>query len=440
MKRIPLIIILLLYILFSLPATNVSADEAADKIAAQQELQKQLDALQQQIAGLQGQLSQTQAEKNTLNNKIKALKNQQAVLNLQIQKTNLEIDNLDTQISETTNSISTNNTRADNLKHQIAGLLRQVSEQDKYPFLFVVVSRQSLSDIFDERESYNQTSKALTKVLEQIREANKKLEEDKKQYAEQQETAENLVAIKTLQQSELLGRVGEQNILLQVTKGREADYQIALNDSKAKAAEISGRIYQLLGISGQITFGEALEIAKWAQGATGIRPEFLLAVITQESNLGKNVGTCNRLGDPPEKSYKVVMKPDRDLEPFLQITAELGMNPDVTPVSCPMKQNGKQVGYGGAMGPAQFIPSTWMGYKDKVTAITGKPANPWDIRDAFLAAAIKLTAGGANGTYQGEWNAAMRYFSGSTNTRYRFYGDSVMEIAKKYEADVATLK
>jgi len=34
------------------------------------------------------------------------------------------------------------------------------------------------------------------------------------------------------------------------------------------------------------------------------------------------------------------------------------------------------------MGPAQFIPSTWMGYKDKVAALTGKnPPNPWDIRD-----------------------------------------------------------
>ena len=92
------------------------------------------------------------------------------------------------------------------------------------------------------------------------------------------------------------------------------------------------------------------------------------------------------------------------------------------------------------MGPAQFIPSTWMGYKDKVAALTGKsPANPWDIRDAFAAAAIKLTAGGADGTYQGEWNAAMRYFSGSTNVKYRFYGDNVMATAAKYQNDINDL-
>jgi len=213
-----------------------------------------------------------------------------------------------------------------------------------------------------------------------------------------------------------------------------------LSDAQKKAAEIRSRLYQLLGVSKAITFGEAVEIASWASGQTGVRAAFLLAVLTQESNLGKNVGTCNRPGDPPEKGWRVIMKPERDQEPFLAITKELGMDPDITPVSCPMKdKNGKQLGWGGAMGPAQFIPSTWMGYKSKVTAITGKTANPWDIRDAFIAAAIKLKADGA-GSENGEWAAAMKYFSGSTNTKYRFYGDNVVAMADKYQADIDALE
>ena len=167
----------------------------------------------------------------------------------------------------------------------------------------------------------------------------------------------------------------------------------------------------------------------------------MLAILTQESNLGKNVGTCNRAGDPPEKSWKTVMKPDRDQEPFQTITSELGLDIDTTPVSCPLKnKDGSQLGWGGAMGPAQFIPSTWMGYRSKVTALTGKStANPWDIKDAFVASAIKLKADGADGTEDGEWKAAMRYFSGSTNVKYRFYGDNVLKLTKKYEQDIADL-
>ncbi|MEK7213464.1 MAG: hypothetical protein AAB678_03460, partial [Patescibacteria group bacterium] len=146
-------------------------------------------------------------------------------------------------------------------------------------------------------------------------------------------------------------------------------------------------------------------------------------------------------GDPPEKSWKVVMKPTRDQEPFKIITAELGLDIDTTPVSCPMRdKNGNQVGWGGAMGPAQFIPSTWMGWRGKVAALTGKAtANPWDIRDAFLASALKLKSNGANDGGNGEWKAAMIYFSGSTNTRYRFYGDNVLATAKKYQADIDEL-
>ena len=33
----------------------------------------------------------------------------------------------------------------------------------------------------------------------------------------------------------------------------------------------------------------------------------------------------------------------------------------------------------------------------------------------------------------------MRYFSGSTNPRFRFYGDSVVSLAEKYQEDIDNL-
>jgi hypothetical protein len=33
----------------------------------------------------------------------------------------------------------------------------------------------------------------------------------------------------------------------------------------------------------------------------------------------------------------------------------------------------------------------------------------------------------------------MIYFAGTVNTAYRFYGDNVMAIAKRYEADIASI-
>jgi membrane-bound lytic murein transglycosylase B len=165
--------------------------------------------------------------------------------------------------------------------------------------------------------------------------------------------------------------------------------------------------------------------------------------LTQESNLGKNVGQCYLVNQTTGAGIQILsgktqaktMNPSRDVPVFLKITAELGRDAFHTPVSCPMS-----FGWGGAMGPAQFIPSTWASYKDRVKAITGS-ADPWNIKDSFIASALYLTDYGAKSQEaNGEWRAAMIYFSGSTNTKYRFYGDSAIATAAQYEKDIQTIE
>ncbi len=66
------------------------------------------------------------------------------------------------------------------------------------------------------------------------------------------------------------------------------------------------------------------------------------------------------------------------------------------------------------MGPAQFIPTTWLLFEKRVADLTGhNPANPWNIEDAFTAAAIFLAdSGAASRTTDGEMRAARTYISG----------------------------
>lgn len=403
------------------------------------ELERQLLDIENQIRAYERELTEIKGQKDSLQNKIKLLRKQQSALNLQIHATTVQIQDIGTRISDTENSIESNTAKMAELKKQLTELIALAYEQDNTPLLHIVLSHDYLSDVLSELEYYSQVSEGLGTLLGAAKETHKELNSAKIALDRQHDEANNLLSIQSLQKEQLVGTESQQKTLLEQTRGMESEYQAVLGDSKKKAGEIRNRLYQLLGVTTQITFGEAVEIAKYASSMTGVRASFLLAILTQESNLGKNVGTCNRPGDPPEKSWRVVMKPDRDQEPFKLITADLGMDPDTTPVSCPMKdKRGKQIGWGGAMGPAQFIPSTWMGYKDKVAAVTGKTANPWDIRDAFIASAIKLRAGGA-GTVEGEWAAAMRYFSGGTNTKYRFYGDNVVKLANEYRADIDAL-
>lgn len=95
------------------------------------------------------------------------------------------------------------------------------------------------------------------------------------------------------------------------------------------------------------------------------------------------------------------------------------------------------------MGPAQFIPTTWLLFEDSVSAITGNtPANPWNPLDAFVASALLLRDNGAAArTYNAEHTAALKYLAGSNwrKSAYRFYGDDVMGLAQKYQDQINLL-
>jgi membrane-bound lytic murein transglycosylase B len=428
----------LLFACFSAPA--VMGQTTLEQVSTERsELQKQLAELEKEIAGYQSQLKTIKGQKNTLVNRISELKKQQELIAAQMKMISLQVSDLETQEMDIQKTADAALARGKSIQESMKTVISAIAREDDRPFLYSLVMSDSLSEAFADRNAYVRLAGELGGLLRGRQAALDEANASLRTIAAKREQKNELLRMQGLQQKQLIGSVSSQNALLSQTKGKESAYQAQLSDTQKEVAAIRNRLYRLLEVSKQITFGQAVAIAQWAEGQTGVRAAFLLAVLTQESNLGQNVGTCNRAGDPPSKSWRVVMKPGRDQEPFKTITSELGLNINTTPVSCPMRdKSGNQIGWGGAMGPAQFIPSTWMGYRSKVTAITGKAANPWDIRDAFLAAAIKLKADGG-GTKSGEWAAAMRYFSGGTNTAYRFYGDSVVKMAEEYADDIAKL-
>ena len=440
---------ILFFVLFSIAQNSVMApiffqSREAEALYDEERarLQKELEAVEKEIAQYEKLVATTQQEKETLQRKINELKNKAGQINLQIKSTNLNLEYLNVRIDETTTSIFKTTDKINATRDNLSNLLQSFSQLNQTSLLEILLGSGTISDFFDYSNALHSIQEKVLENIEELEELKITLNNQNQVLSSDKEENQRMLAMQMLQQQELEATKNEQASLLSVTQGNEARYQQMLAESKQRATEIKGRIYQLMGVQTQVTFGEALEIANWVSSRTGVRPAFLLAILTQESNLGQNVGTCNRPGDPPYKSYRVIMKPSRDQAPFLQVCNELGLDPETTPVSCPMYQGGQQIGWGGAMGPAQFIPSTWMMYKDEVSKITGNyPSNPWDIRDAFVAAALYVARWGATQqTRDAEWRAAMIYFSGSTNTRYRFYGDSVMAIADRYEKDISYLQ
>lgn len=404
-------------------------------------LEKELSDLEAKIVQYESDYTKTKAEKDSLAKQVSLLKSKISSLNAQISKSNVMIKDVTGQIKDTESSIIKTGSKIEDLKIELGSVMRAVYEEGQKSLIEIFLAETNLSDFFDNSVALDSLNQKAYDLLREIRGEKSYLEGQKQSLDSQKDDLQKTLEMQVLQKQSVESSKKEQEDLLSLTKGKEATYQKLLEAAKARATEIKNRLFALAGVatSNAPSFGEALNIANYVSKITGVRAAFLLAILTQESNLGKNVGQCNcPTCKYPGLALNEVLKPTRDLEPFKSICESLGRDPKVTPVSCPMYMNGKRIGYGGAMGPAQFIPSTWMLYKSRIEAITGRvPADPWNITDAFFAAALYVKDYGASSKKEkDEWRAAMIYFSGSVNTKYRFYADSVLSIAEKYEQDI----
>lgn len=372
------------------------------------------------------------------------LKRDVDILNAQIEKTklsiksrNLAIAGLSEDIGTKNRTITTYSAKIDRARDSLAALLRRTDELDSYSIAEVALSDKPLSEFFADLDAFEYVEDAIGQSLQEMGAAKKITEEAKIILEEKKDKETDLQYQKELEKKFLGTKEAEKARVLKVTKGEEAAYKKVLKEKQTRAANIRAALFALRD-TGEIPFEQALDYANTVSIKTGVRPAFLLAIFMQESGFGKNQGSCylkdtvtgGGVGKNTGTPFADVMKPGRDVAPFLELMEKLGRDPYTTPVSCP-----QQSGYGGAMGPAQFISSTWVLYEDLITKTLGiNVADPWNPRDAFMAAGFLLKDNGARASsYSAERDAACKYFSGSKCSRSSWaktYGDQVMKKAE----------
>ena len=411
--------------IFSVQAAT--PEEIAQKNKEIEAIQREIEQYQQQINSIQPTKTTLQSEVAILTAKINKLNLEIKSLGISISKTNLEVQTTQEKIKEAEDKISKNQVI-------LGQYLRILYQNDQETLTAILLKHDVLSDFFSDLNSVKTTQDELRITIDGIQTLKASLEGKSQELEDKQIDLERQKGLEEINKRSVDQNKAQKDKLLKDTKGQESKFQTLVKQSQSRIEKIKAEIYYLQ--QNGVSVDDAIKFGNLAAISTGIRPAFLLAELELESGLGRNVGKCNRAGDPPSKSYRVIMKPTRDIQPFLKITAELGMDPETTAVSC--AQAG---GWGGAMGPAQFIPSTWMGYKDEVARITGRsPANPWNIEDAFIAAAAKLSRGGANSkTKAGEISASKAYYCGnskSTRADCVNYANNVQALASRIEQDL----
>lgn len=371
-----------------------AAEEAKKK-------QKKLDKLKKQKkkkeAIKEKYLNEAGAIKGSLNNILGNI----GVLEKKVARTQSELDKINNDIKKQEEQI-------DNHKKKLADILRRINKKNTELQLIMLDSKKSMDEYIRNEDLLEELQKKILDEMDELKEKKRELNEQKKKASEAREV---LVDQKKTLDKEKVRKSWEYNGAQRKVSEQEAE----IREIEKEMAALQSTISALLGKS--YNTNDIKVAAGFASRVTGVRKAFILGMLTEETNLGRYTGGC---------TYKTSRMNNYRKKLFKQIAKETGHNYKKMKVSCPPRG---YKGTGGAMGVAQFMSDTWMGYKNKIAAVTGhKHPDPWNLTDGVMAMALKLANDGAT-KKSGECRAAMRYLGGS----HHWYCEKVLRYAKQYE-------
>ena len=406
-------------------------------------LESELKEVEKQIEIQSVLLRAKQAETASIGRDVEILTTQIARAKLNIKAKQINIEQLGGDIKKKTALIGTLEEKIAEQKKSLAELLRKTRDLDSVSLVEAVLSEDRFSNLASVVDELEFVQGSIHQAFQTMREDRSETEKERTGLEGRRKAEVDAQKVIEEERRLITQKEAEKKSLLAMSKSQEKTYGAILQNREKRAAEIRSALFALRDTAA-IPFGTALKFANQALAKTGVRPAFLLAILTQETNLGENVGTCNRPSDPPTKHWKAIMpgpgdKSSRDDESaYLRIIKGLGFDPDSMPLSCPWNN-----GWGGAMGPSQFIPTTWESYQSKVSTMLGKTtANPWEPEDAFMASALFLSdLGAGRGGYSAEREAALRYYAGGNwfKAKNAFYGDQVMKKATEIQENMINI-
>lgn len=443
-----------LFAFFTLTLLLVGSIHVTFAQQSRAELEAELANLEAQIKSLGENISQTKQQGASLKNDIFTLSQKIAQSKLKIQSHVKAITRLSQTITEKNRTLNVLDMKMEREKESLAQIIRKTKYLEEYSLLDFGLQSRSLSSFFEDADSFSTLNRALNQSFADIRITKADVEEVKSELEEAKDTEVEKKIAQESEKKKVETNQKEKNTLLTITKNQETEYKKVLAAREKEAGQIRARLFELRD-AGSISFGQAYDFALLASKGTGIRPALILAILMQESSLGINVGACylrdystgDGVGIKSGELKKRTMHPDRDVPVFTSFLSKLGRDPQKTPVSCwiPMYSKGSPSGWGGAMGPSQFIPSTWKLFENRIEKITNSSvADPWKPYHAITATALYLSdLGAVTGNESSERNAACKYYSGrscASSSAGAGYGNSVMRKVTSMQLDIDKLQ
>lgn len=413
------------------------------------EVREEIKQVQEKIDGYAAEVKDLKSKARTLDRELNIYKNNIYKNELEITETKLKIKETELEVEETNNKIEEGEKRIEKNRELLKNSMKLLYTYEQNSMFEILMTTDSISDFFNEVNAIESVKNKIFEVIVDLRNEKESLVLKEEELEERQIQQQELIQIKAQQNESLEGLKRQKNELLEFTKGEEKKFQQILEENKSILPSLKAKLYELQSLGNKIKFEDAFSAAKYVGSITGVRPAYLLGILKVESDLGINTGSGNwnddmyqcylrisKIAKTSARKKYYIDKAESEKNGYFSIVNRLNIEPNSVNVS-----KEPTYGCGGAMGPAQFIPTTWLAYEERISNVTGHyPPNPWDLTDAVAAMAIKVSdiPGVTSGDYNAEYDAAGRYLGGGNwrNKGLNFYPDRVMLYADLYEKEL----
>lgn len=425
-----------------------------------EELKALSDQCEKELQEQKALLDLTQRESVTIEKDIAVVESKIKTTDLSIRTSQVKIYQIGQEIENKEEQIMSLSEKMEMIDKHLSTLIKKTNELDSFSLLEAMLSQETISNFFIDVDDYGVIKRDLNKTLTDLRGVQEETQIVKEVLREKEMNERGLKLTKESEQRKQVGLKQEKETLLDLNRDQEAEYQETIAEKERVKTAIKNRLFKTVGGT-ELTFGEALKLVQLYEEKIGVEAALTLSILSQESGIdgiiGKNLGRCTYNQSTNNKAGTVMS--DKQKPSFLSIIKELNLDPDTTPVSCPIASDGS---YGGAMGPSQFMPTTWwdvgagLGYKKRVAKVLGiATPSPFNSLDAFTGTALYLSDAmercqTAFSSQFDIWSCtAAKYYSGLSNTTEKTllqhmrptysYGYKVASRALEFQKDIDLL-
>lgn len=391
---------------------------SADTIAQKKQ---EIEALNEKIEKLHKEREQTAAQTVAIDQQVEQLKRELKAAELELKKTEKTVQLVGEEVTQVIGAITDLKHQQQLKKEQLKALVRELYATEQVSFIHVWFSAGSLSQAVSFQLAYRELQRRVVASMAAMRTTEQELQDQHSTLSDRQQELQSLQQALFLQADDLAQKRHENEAALTEKKKQQKTIDAALLAAQQARSEIEQDLFTLRDAGIRLSFTEAKDMATYAGKLTGVRAALLLAVLKVESNVGNSIGTGH---------YPDDMHPAQH-EAFLRLTKKLNLDPQQASVSARPTGYG---GWGGALGPGQFMPTTWEYLEPQVEKLMGKTPNPYELTDAFVATAIYLGERGATNPAT-EREAVGRYVAGPNWMYHPWYIDRVMAVAGEYEKE-----